>query len=525
MDAHPAYLRARLSLMMFFEFFIWGAWWVPVTSYVRLSGLQFTEVQAGWIFATIPFGAIISPLFVGFIADRFLPTQWVIGALHVVGGLCLILAGIQQEFWLMMLVLMLNTVCFMPTLALCNSLAFRHLDDPHQFPRIAMFGSIGWIVAGLAVGALAWETKGYFFYLAGVVSLVQAGYCLTALPHTPPKGRGEGSKDVFGLEALKLLRNSSFLNFVVCAFLVVIPTMYYFFGCNLMLVEHEWPAPTAVMTIAQVSEVCVMFALPAIIAAVGLRNVLSLGMLAWALRYVLFATGAFPLVLLALVIHGFAYCFVYVGSYIFVDKWAPRHLRASAQSLIAFLMLGMGMFLGSHAAGVTLGQYPGVVSQIAATKETKDGPVVDASAPIPSWNQLAVLDKNGDGKIDRKEVGAVEDAGLPVGGFTYSEKELERVLLAADDLKEVRTRGDFRSAVAGDIAVTRPDWIRATVHRWGPYWLWPGLAAAVIGIFYWISSSGTPEPQQEAGPEPPPTGKTESPPPPASAPPSLAEPI
>jgi len=250
----------------------------------------------------------------------------------------------------------------------------------------------------------------------------------------------------------------------------------------------------------------------------GLKNILALGMLVWALRYLLFATGAFPLVLLAIVIHGFGYCFVYVGSYIYVDKWAPRHLRASAQSLIAFLMLGVGMLLGTKAAGWTLEPYRGAVSRIEATEETAEGPELNKNAKIPPWSELARLDSNKDGEINRREIEAVGATGLAIGKLTYSEEELERVLQKADDLKEVRTRGDFRSAVAKDIAVTRPDWIRAKTHHWGPYWLWPGLAAAAIGILYWFATLSAPEPQ-EAPEEAPPPGKPEVEQPPAEPPP------
>ena len=286
-----------------------------------------------------------------------------------------------------------------------------------------------------------------------------------------------------------------------------------------MLVEHEWPAPTALMTLGQLTEVFVMFSMAGFIAALGLKNILALGMLVWTLRYLLFATGAFPLVLLALIIHGFGYCFVFVGSYIYVDKVAPRHLRASAQSLIAFLMLGVGMLLGTKISGVTLAQYRGAVNTIEATKQTDKGPELDKNAPIPSWSQLAVLDANQDGQINRNEIADLGAAGLTVGPFTYSEKELGRVLLKADDLKEVRTRGDFRSAVANDIAVTRPDWIRAKTHRWGPYWLWPGLAAAAIGLIYWFATLGTPEPQEQPPQEPGPEGKPAAEPPVAAPPP------
>jgi len=518
MDVREAYLRTRLSLMMFLQFFIWGCWWVPVGSYVMASSLRFNENEMTWIVSTIPLGAIISPIFVGFIADRFLPTQWVLGGLHLIGGLCLILAGLQSNFGLMFGVLMINTLCFMPTLALCNSLAFRNLDNPNKFPRIVMFGSIGWIVAGLLVGFVLGETNPYFFFLAGAVGLIQGGYCLT-LPHTPPKRAGEGGTDVFGLGALKLLKDRSFLVFAICAFLVVIPINYYFAGCNPMLVEHEWPAPTALMTLGQLTEVFVMFSMAGFIAALGLKNILALGMLVWTLRYLLFATGAFPLVLLAIVIHGFGYCFVFVGSYIYVDKVAPRHLRASAQSLIAFLMLGVGMLLGTKISGVTLAQYRGAVSSIEAAKTTDEGSKLDKNAPIPTWSELAVLDANKDAKINRKEIEDVGATGLTVGKFTYSARDLERALLTADDLKEVRTRGDFRSAVANDIAVTRPDWIRAKTHHWGPYWLWPGLAAAAIGLIYWFATLGTPEPQGEPSPEPEPTGKPKAEPPVAEPPP------
>jgi nucleoside transporter len=378
MDARPTYLRERLSLMMFLQFFIWGGWWVPVSTYA-MEGLRFTPDDMTWIVSTIALGAMVSPLF-GLIADRFLPTQWVLGGLHVIGGLCLIIAGFQESFGWMFIVLLVNTICFMPTLALANSLSFRNLDDPNKFPRIAMFGTIGWIAAGLpslffwlAGAEVPWERKPYFFFLAGVVGLIQGAYCCLALPHTPPKRGGEGGTDVFGLGALKLLKERSFLIFAVCAFLVVIPINYYFAGCNPMLSQHEWPAPTTVMTLGQVTEVLVMFSMAGFIAALGLKNILALGMLVWALRYVLFATGTFPLVLLGVIIHGFGYVFVYVGSYIYVDKCAPRHLRASAQSLIAFLMLGVGMLVGTKAAGWTLAEFPAVVNSIEATKVTAEG--------------------------------------------------------------------------------------------------------------------------------------------------------
>ncbi|MGQ9576915.1 MAG: MFS transporter [Thermoguttaceae bacterium] len=533
MDARSMYLRTRLSLMMFLQFFIWGAWWVAVAGYANglptIGGLPEGGTLVGLIVATIPLGAIISPLFVGYVADRLFATQHLLSALHAVGAVCLILAGFQTQFIWLFLFLILHTLCFMPALALCNSLAFRNIDDPNKFPRIAMFGTIGWIVAGLIVGIFLGERNPYFFYLAGLVEILQAAYCVT-LPHTPPKPRSEWTTDVFGFGALKLLKEPSFLVFVLGAFLIVIPTGFYFTGCNPMLVETERPGPTALMTLGQVTEVCVMFTMPAFIAALGLKTILALGMLTWAFRYLLLATGAFSLILLAILVHGFAYCFVFVGAYIFVDKRAPRDLRASAQSLIAFLMLGVGFLLGMVLAGDAMRYYRAEVSTVAATKETPEGKEDVAQAALPLWRHLAQVDENDDGRITLAEITKLGPEGLQiqvkkwfglkVEKWTYSTQDLARVLQAADDLRPIRTRGDFRSAMAKEIGVSRQDWLRAKSHRWGPYWLWPALAAAVIGILYWFASLGTPEPaEQPAGAPPAEKPQAEPPPVPPQAPP------
>jgi len=534
MDARPTYLRTRLSLMFFLQFFIWGGWWVPAATYVSKQ-LGFTEDQFSWIMATIPLGAIVAPVLVGYVADRWFATQYVLAALHVIGGVCLLVAGSLGAFGWMFVILLINTLCFMPTLALCNSLAFRNLDDPNKFPRIAMFGTIGWIVAGLpslivwlAGAEVPWERLPYFFYMTGAVELILAGYCLS-LPHTPPKPASESGGDVFGLAALKLLKQPAFLLFAVCVFLVSIPVNFYFTSFNVMLTEGERPAPTALMTLGQVTEAFVMFGMAAFIAAVGLKSILALGMLVWAFRFLLFASNALPLILLGIIVHGFGYVFVYVGSYIYVDKKAPRDLRASAQSLIAFLILGVGMLVGTKIAGWTLAEFPAAVSKMTAVKEGETEPT--NKAPIPTWAELADKDKlgtNDQGQISREGIHAVGTEGLRIGEYTYSERELLAALLAADNLKELRTRGDFRSIMPpqDEITVTRADWIRAKLHHWTPYWLWPALAAAAIGIVYWFGSMATPEPPDEVAPAPPPEEKpkAEPPPVPPQAPPASESP-
>jgi nucleoside transporter len=472
MEGGQSNVRSRLSAMMFLEFFIWASWYVPMGGYIT-NTLKFSGGQIGWLFATTALGAIIAPLFVGYVADRLFATERVLCVLHLVGGVCLILAAMATSFWLLMTLLMINTLCFMPTLALANSLAFRNIDDPDKFPRIALFGTIGWIVSGWIVGFLLGETREWFFYLAGVVGILMGGYSLT-LPHTPPKGREEAGGDVFGFGAVRLLRESSFLIFVVSAFLIAIPATFYFVCCNAMLVETDRPVPTALMTLGQLTEIAVMFSMPWFIARFGLRRILALGMLAWMVRYLLFGTLSFPLILLGLLVHGFAYCFVFVGAYIYVDKRAPRDLRASAQSFIAFLMLGVGMFLGSKLGGYTMGGYPQTVPGIADT---------------PSMSKLAeMVDADEDGQITSAELARIPAEGLELGGKKYAKQDLTGFFEKVDDQKEIRTKSDVRAAVQGEVRVTRSDWLEAQSHHWPPIWLWPAAAAAAIGAFFWLAS-------------------------------------
>lgn len=349
MDSAPPYIRTRLSVMMFLEFFLWGAWYVPVGGYMN-SRLNFSGPQMGAVYATIAVAAMISPLFVGYFADRLFSTERILAVLHMVGGACLIVAAGLVTFLPLGIVLLLHALCFMPTLALANSLSFRNIDDPDKFSRIAVFGTIGWICSGLIVGFVLGGTEKWFFYLAGGAEIVLAAYCLS-LPHTPPKG-AEAGGDVLGLGALKLLKRPSFLVFTLCAFLISIPLTYYFQWTNAFLAETNRPNPTALMTLSQFSEIFVMLVMPLFIARIGLKWVLVVGMFAWSLRFVLFATLNTPLIILGLLVHGFCYCFVFVAGFIYVEKEVPPDLSARAQSFVAFLMWGVGMFVGTQLAGV-----------------------------------------------------------------------------------------------------------------------------------------------------------------------------
>jgi len=507
MDFRTGYIRTRLSAMFFMQFFVWATWWVPIVTYA-LHGRPFLDgSQAGLLAATTALGAMISPLLVGPIADRLFATERVLCVLHVVGGLCLFLAAQQEHFWWLFACLMIHTLCFMPTLALANSLTFRNIKSADLFPRIALFGSIGWVVSGWIVGFGLGETNPGIFYLAGAVELLLAAYCLS-LPHTAPKGEGKSIADVFGLKAITLLKDPAFLLFVVCAFLIVIPASFYFAGCNTMLKETDRPAPTALQTLGQIIEMGVMFSMPWFISAIGLRAILAVGMAIWAIRYLLFATMSFPFIVLGLLLHGFAYCFVFVGAYIYVDKKAPPDLRASAQSLIAFLMLGVGMFLGTTLSGRIIDSYPAFEGSMPATRSIvleKNGevtpiePVTELKrAPLPDWEEIDDrLDTDRKDQIWLSDLQKIPEQGFQIieeteagkGAIkkrttTYSRHELIRVFTKIDDSKPIRTRGDFKTAKIGEISVTRTDWMAAQVHHWPPMWLWFAfLAGAVCAVF------------------------------------------
>ncbi len=546
MDFKTGYIRTRLSAMMFMQFFTWATWWVPVFTYA-VKGLPFLDgTQAGWLVATTALGAIFSPLLVGPIADRLFATEHVLCVLHVVGGLFLFLAAQQEQFVWLFVCLMVHTLCFMPTLALANSLTFRNIASPDLFPRIVMFGSIGWVISGWIVGFRLGETSPGIFYLAGCVELLLAAYCLT-LPHTPPKGEGKTIADVLGLKALTLLKEPAFLLFVVCAFLIVIPASFYFNGCNLMLKETDRPAPTALQTLGQIIEMGVMFSMPWFIGAIGLRAILAVGMAIWAIRYLLFATMSFPFIVLGLLLHGFAYCFVFVGAYIYVDKKAPPDLRASAQSFIAFLMLGVGMFLGSILSGRVIDSYPPFVGSMPATRQVVleqdgDGTEIEplkqlGRAPLPDWNEIATrLDKDNKGQIWISDLQKVSQPGFQVVDqtaagadavkkrtITYSRGDLIRVFTEIDDRKPIQTRGDFKTAKIGEISVTRSDWLAAQVHHWPPMWLWFAFVAGVICLAFAVGTLFTSDEAVEAAPAETPIAPSQPAEPPSAA--QAAEPM
>jgi len=263
--------------------------------------------------------------------------------------------------------MLVHGLLYMPTIPVANSVAFRHIPDPSQFPRIAVFGTLGWICANLIVEVfLGGAANPNFLILAGGGSVLLALYSLS-LPHTPPKG-AEAGGDLFGLKALKLLKEFSFLVFIAGVFLCSIPACgYYFATITSMLGQRGYPNTVALSTLGQFSEIAFMFTMPWFVHRFGLKKVLLIGMASWAIRYFCFMPPFFAFAVLGLLLHGACYSFLYVGSYMYVDKRAPAELKASAQSLLTFLLIGVGWFLGAKGAGMTTDHHPAAITTMAHT--------------------------------------------------------------------------------------------------------------------------------------------------------------
>ena len=355
-------MKARLSLMMFLEYFIWGVWYVTLGTWLGQS-LRFTGAQIGLVAGTTAIGAIVSPFLVGLIADRLFATQKVLAAVHGLGALLLFLASSQATFGPVYFLVLLYALCYMPTLSLTNSLAFRQMSDPKtEFGPIRVLGTAGWIVAGLLIGTLRLEATAIPMRLATSASILMALYCLT-LPDTPPlmKANQFRFSDVFPAEVRSLFKERAFTIFVLASFLICVPLQFYYAFTNLFLNEVGVKNAAGKMTGGQMSELFCMLLIPWFFRRLGVKYMLIAGMLAWTLRYMLFAYGnsssGMWMLWLGILLHGICYDFFFVTGQIYVDRKAPLALRAAAQGMITLITYGAGMLLGSWLSGYVVDLY------------------------------------------------------------------------------------------------------------------------------------------------------------------------
>lgn len=363
---------------MFLQYFIWGSWYTTVAVYMRNHGM---ENLTHWPYTVTPVAAMLSPLFLGLFADRLFQTQKMLGVLLLAGGAFMLLApqasGTPVTF---IGLLFLFNLCFMPTLGLANSLVFYHTEEPEkQFPLIRVFGTVGWIVAGLTISfVLVWFTADIIpertplpLYLSGIAAIVLGLFSFT-LPATPPSAKGMpvSIRGMLGLDALKSLGSPSFYIFLGSSFLICIPLAAYYNFTQIFLETSGFRNIAAMQTLGQVSEVFFMLLLPFCFRRLGVKWVLMIGMGAWALRYFLFSIGApdavLWLILSGILLHGICYDFLFVAGQIYVERHASPMYRAQAQSLIVFVTYGLGMLVGAQVAGKVYNLYLGDTAALSA---------------------------------------------------------------------------------------------------------------------------------------------------------------
>ena len=364
-------VSARLSVMMFLEFFIWGAWYTTIAVYMTGRGM---EELTHWPYTVNPIAAIVAPFFLGLVADRYFATEKVLAVLHLLGGVLLLVApSTSGNPTLFILVLLAYNLCYMPTLGLSNSLAFHNITDQEkQFPRIRVWGTIGWIVAGLfisfALGAFIGgdapaEQTPYTLYTAGIASIVLGLYSLT-LPHTPPRATGQATVgSLLGFDALRHLGSRPFYVFIASSFLICIPLAAYYNFTQLYLGSAGVANIAATQTLGQMSEMVFMFLMPFFFARLGVKWMLLVGMGAWVVRYALFALGApdavYWMIVLGILLHGICYDFFFVTGQIYVDKKSSPAIRGQAQGFLVFVTYGVGMLIGAQVAGNVYNRYLG----------------------------------------------------------------------------------------------------------------------------------------------------------------------
>ncbi|MCC7007778.1 MAG: MFS transporter [Acidobacteria bacterium] len=358
------YLKTRLALMMFIQYVIWGAWYVTITTYLTQT-LHFTGTQAGLVFSTVSIASLVSPFFVGLVADRFFATERVMAFLYVLSAVLVYGVTKVTTFPAVFGLMLAFCLCYFPTVALTNSITMQSLKDPgRDFPPIRTLGTLGFIVVVSVVSLFKWEADAMQFTLAAIAAVVMAIYSIAVLPHTPPPARGQQVtwQRAIGLDTLGMMKQSSFAVFIVASILACIPLTFYYSFANAYLNDLQVNNAGFMMTLGQWAELVMLLAMPLMFRYVSIRGVLLIGLASWALRYVLLAYGnpdaGIWMFYLAILLHGACYDFFFVAGQLYTDQEAPGHLRSSAQGFITFVTYGIGMYIGSVLSGVARDYFP-----------------------------------------------------------------------------------------------------------------------------------------------------------------------
>ena len=358
-------IRVQLSLMMFLEFFIWGAWFVTMGTYLP-NTLQTSDPETAMAYSTQSWGAILAPFIIGLIADRFVNAERILGILHLLGALLMYLLYSASDFSAFYPYLLMYMVMYMSTLALVNSVAFYQMKDPaKEFSFIRVFGTLGWISAGLLISYFSWDSaKGISdgilrntFLMASICSAILGVFSFT-LPKTPPmadRSKKVTISDILGLDALRLLKDRNFLLFFISSVLICIPLAFYFQNLSVFLTESNIDNSTAWSSLGQFSEIMFLLLLPFFLKKYGFKKTILVGMLAWGARYLLFSFGnndnLFSLLVLGIFLHGICYDFFFVCGQIYTDSKAGEKYKSAAQGLITLATYGVGMLIGFWVAG------------------------------------------------------------------------------------------------------------------------------------------------------------------------------
>lgn len=351
--------RLQLSSMMFMEFFIWGGWFVTMGTYLSTT-LNASDTQNALAYGTQSLGAIIAPFIIGLIADKYFSAQKILGVLHLAGAGLMYYISTRSDFASFYPLLLTYMILYMPTLALVNAVSFKQMTNPEkEFSFIRVWGTIGWIAAGLIIGWLAWEQNGQLvntFKLTAVISAVLGLFSFT-LPNTPPPKAGTRTTfgEIIGLDALKLLKDRNFLIFFLASMLICIPLAFYYQETNKFLNELKVSGAAAKMSLGQMSETIFMFLMPWFFLRLGVKKMLLVGMAAWIIRYLLFGFGdagsGMWLLYGGIILHGICYDFFFVTGQIYTDEKAGERIRSSAQGMITLATYGVGMLVGFWVAG------------------------------------------------------------------------------------------------------------------------------------------------------------------------------